>query len=116
MIYNVRIFISIFLWTGLIRWMEFLHQNFKILDLELYSPITWFLSLLLVEFVYYWVHRSLHQVNILWAAHAFHHAAEDVNITTTIRDNIIDLIIYDVSGLHLRSQKGHTPTTKNFLN
>lgn len=57
---------------------------------------TWFISLLLVEFVYYWTHRALHEINILWAAHRFHHMAEDINITATIRDSIVDLILYDV--------------------
>lgn len=50
----------------------------------------------MVEFVYYWTHRALHEFNILWAAHQFHHMAEDINITTTVRDSIVDLIIYDI--------------------
>ena len=74
-----------------------IYDNYRIVDLPLHSVWTWLLSLLLVEFVYYWTHRALHEFNILWAAHQFHHMAEDVNISTTIRDSIVDLVIYDVS-------------------
>ncbi|KAI2808583.1 hypothetical protein BLOT_006528 [Blomia tropicalis] len=74
----------------------FIYDNYRIIDLPLYSVWTWLFSLLLVEFVYYWTHRALHEFNILWAAHQFHHMAEDLNITTTIRDSVVDLIIYDI--------------------
>jgi alkylglycerol monooxygenase len=74
-----------------------LYDNYRIVDLPLRSTWTWLFSILLVEFVYYWTHRALHEFNILWAAHQFHHMAEDVNISTTIRDSIVDLVIYDVS-------------------
>ena len=75
----------------------YIYKNYRIIDLPLHSIFTWFLSLLLVEFVYYWTHRALHEFNILWGAHAFHHMDEDVNITTSIRDSVIDLVLYDVS-------------------
>jgi alkylglycerol monooxygenase len=76
---------------------HFLYDNYRIVDLPLHSVWTWITSLLLVEFVYYWTHRALHEFNILWGAHNFHHMAEDINITTTIRDSVVDLVIYDVS-------------------
>ena len=75
----------------------YLFENYRILDLAPHSIWTWIISLLLVEFVYYWTHRALHEFNILWAAHQFHHMAEDLNVTTAIRDSIVDLILYDVS-------------------
>jgi sterol desaturase/sphingolipid hydroxylase (fatty acid hydroxylase superfamily) len=34
------------------------------------NPLTWVLALVLYDFFYYWVHRSGHEVNILWAAHS----------------------------------------------
>lgn len=75
----------------------FLWDHYRVVDMPLHSLWTWFVSVLLVEFVYYWTHRALHEFNILWAAHQFHHMAEDLNVTTAIRDSIVDLIIYDVS-------------------
>ncbi|CAG2174203.1 unnamed protein product, partial [Oppiella nova] len=80
---------------------SWIHNNFRIVDLPLHSVWTWIFSLLLVEFTYYWTHRALHEINILWAAHQFHHMAEDVNITTTIRDSVVDLILYDIFPLPL---------------
>ena len=76
---------------------SWIYLNFRILDLPLFSLWTWLLSLLLVEFTYYWTHRAMHEINILWAAHQFHHMAEDINISTTVRDSVVDLFLYDVS-------------------
>lgn len=78
-----------------------LYDNYRILDMPLHSFWSWFVSLLLVEFVYYWTHRALHELNILWAAHQFHHMAEDLNVSTAIRDSVVDLILYDVCFLPL---------------
>ena len=83
--------------TASITTLTWINTNYKIVDLPLNSVWTWFISLLLVEFTYYWIHRALHEFNILWAAHQFHHMAEDVNVSTTIRDSVVDLFIYAVS-------------------
>ena len=74
----------------------FLYDNYRIVDLPKHCVSTWFLSLLLVEFVYYWVHRSLHEINIFWASHQFHHNAVEIDISTTLRDTVVDLVIYEV--------------------
>ncbi|XP_054164701.1 alkylglycerol monooxygenase-like [Oppia nitens] len=73
----------------------FLYDNYRIVDLPPTCISTWFLSLLLIEFVYYWVHRSLHEINIFWASHQFHHNAVDIDVSTTLRDTLIDLVIYE---------------------
>ena len=31
------------------------------------NPMTWISALLLYDFCYYWVHRTGHEINILWA-------------------------------------------------
>src|SRR5690242_7533641 len=33
----------------------------------------WVFALLAYDFLYYWLHRAGHEVNILWAAHVVHH-------------------------------------------
>ncbi|KAI2805374.1 hypothetical protein BLOT_004370 [Blomia tropicalis] len=73
----------------------FMYDNYRIIDLPKHCVSTWFLSLLLVEFVYYWVHRSLHEINIFWASHQFHHNAVEIDISTTLRDTVVDLVIYE---------------------
>lgn len=75
----------------------YIYENYRIVDLGPETIWSWLVSLLLVEFVYYWTHRALHEFNILWAAHQFHHMAEDLNVSTAVRDSVVDLILYDVS-------------------
>ncbi|KAH9510664.1 hypothetical protein DERF_009174 [Dermatophagoides farinae] len=41
-------------------------------------------SIMGVNFVYYWVHRSLHEINIFWASHQFHHNAVEVDVSVTL--------------------------------
>lgn len=74
----------------------FLYDNYRIVDLPKNCVSTWFISLLSVEFVYYWVHRSLHEINIFWASHQFHHNAVEVDVSVTLRDTVVDLVIYEV--------------------
>lgn len=42
-------------------------------------------TLLVVEFVYYWKHRTEHQVRLFWAYHSVHHSSEEYNLSTAIR-------------------------------
>ena len=51
------------------------------------NPLTWVLALVLYDFFYYWVHRSGHEVNILWAAHVVHHSSEEFNMSTAMRQS-----------------------------
>nr|XP_027197528.1 alkylglycerol monooxygenase-like [Dermatophagoides pteronyssinus] len=86
----------VMMFTIVLRIYSWIYANYALVNLPLHSATTWIISLLLVEFVYYWTHRALHELNFLWAAHQFHHMAEDINISTTIRDSVVDLIIYDI--------------------
>lgn len=92
--------VRVMLLGSVMKLFYFLYDNFRIADLD-YCPSTWLLSLLLVEFVYYWVHRSLHEINVFWASHQFHHNAVEIDITTTLRDTVVDLVIYEVIDLSL---------------
>lgn len=38
-----------------------------------------------VDFLFYWFHRAGHRINILWAAHATHHSAEELNYAVALR-------------------------------
>ncbi len=49
------------------------------------NPFTWFIALVVTDFVAYWHHRLSHEVNFLWAAHIVHHQSEDVNVSTVFR-------------------------------
>ena len=51
-------------------------------------PLTWWsilLGLLIADFVYYWEHRTAHEIRLLWTQHAVHHSSRDFNIITAFR-------------------------------
>jgi sterol desaturase/sphingolipid hydroxylase (fatty acid hydroxylase superfamily) len=47
----------------------------------------WGLALLFlgVEFAYYWMHRSAHQIRWLWASHIVHHSPDHIHLASAIR-------------------------------
>lgn len=46
---------------------------------------SWGLLFLLSEFLYYWQHRSSHEVRWLWATHSVHHSAEELTLPAAFR-------------------------------
>ncbi|XP_051791676.1 alkylglycerol monooxygenase isoform X2 [Erpetoichthys calabaricus] len=65
-------------------------NNYRILEMPWDSPWTWWLTFLGVDFAYYWVHRFSHEVNIMWAAHQAHHSSEDYNLSTALRQSVMN--------------------------
>ncbi len=61
------------------------YERFRATELPADSPWVWLLALLLYDFLYYWVHRFGHEVNLMWAAHQVHHSSEYYNLTTALR-------------------------------
>jgi len=49
------------------------------------SAWSWIGALLFYDFCYYWHHRAMHRVNVLWAAHVVHHSSEEYNLSTALR-------------------------------
>lgn len=49
------------------------------------TPWSWFFCLIATDFTYYWMHRSEHQVRVLWAYHSVHHTSNQYNLTTAVR-------------------------------
>lgn len=60
-------------------------QHLALFTLSASSLWVWASALLLYDFLYYWLHRCGHEVNILWAAHVVHHQSEDYNLSTALR-------------------------------
>lgn len=46
---------------------------------------TWASSFLLVEFAYYWFHRTSHRVRWLWTSHSVHHSSEQLTFLSSFR-------------------------------
>ena len=58
------------------------------------SPWVWVLAFFMYDFFYYWAHRSGHEVNLLWASHVVHHASEDFNLSTALRQSSTNQVFY----------------------
>jgi sterol desaturase/sphingolipid hydroxylase (fatty acid hydroxylase superfamily) len=42
-------------------------------------------ALVLWDFLYYWEHRWMHEIRLLWAHHVTHHSSERYNLSTALR-------------------------------
>lgn len=67
----------------------YVYNNYRVVTLPWDSVWTWFFALVAVDFGYYWVHRCSHEVNIVWAGHQVHHSSEFFNLTTALRQSIL---------------------------
>lgn len=47
----------------------------------------------LVEFCYYWFHRSSHRIRWFWAAHVPHHSGEVMNFSTAMRQSLLNAFV-----------------------
>ncbi|CAL7944163.1 unnamed protein product [Xylocopa violacea] len=53
------------------------------------SVWTWCITAVGVDFCYYWIHRSNHEVHFLWAQHQVHHSSEEFNLAVGLRQSIL---------------------------
>nr|XP_023026101.1 alkylglycerol monooxygenase-like [Leptinotarsa decemlineata] len=67
----------------------YLYQHFRLVNLPWDSQITWYLAAIGVDFCYYWVHRSCHEIHILWAQHQVHHSSEEFNLAVGLRQSLV---------------------------
>src|SRR5262245_16522519 len=51
------------------------------------GPWAWVALFFAEDFVYYWWHRSSHEVRLLWAAHENHHSSQHYNLSTALRQS-----------------------------
>jgi len=51
------------------------------------SVLTWIVTFLLIDLLYYWFHRLSHEINFLWAAHIVHHQSEEYNLSVALRQS-----------------------------
>jgi len=67
---------------GIYAWFA---THLALLRLPADSIVVWLSALLAYDFLYYWLHRTGHEVNLLWAAHVVHHQSEHYNLSTALR-------------------------------
>lgn len=76
---------------------EWLYQ-YRFVDLDWSSPVTWFIAAIGVDFAYYWTHRATHEFSLIWTTHQVHHSSEDYNLTTAIRQSMFQRLF--ALGMH----------------
>ncbi len=62
------------------------YDNWRLFTLE-NSVLTWVVTFLLIDLLYYWFHRFSHEINFLWAAHIVHHQSEEYNLSVALRQS-----------------------------
>ena len=50
------------------------------------------LSAVVGDFFFYWYHRTLHKVHLLWQIHKMHHMDQELDVLTVFRDNWLDVV------------------------
>jgi sterol desaturase/sphingolipid hydroxylase (fatty acid hydroxylase superfamily) len=73
------------LWLPVPEWL--FRNPFAGGALDLAALGSWALVFLLDDFAYYWMHRTSHVVNLLWAGHVVHHSSEEFNLTVALRQS-----------------------------
>lgn len=63
-----------------------------------FSPLSWGIGFVLVDFIYYWNHRLEHRVSVLWGHHSVHHSSPAFDLTTSLRvawhDGVTAALVY----------------------
>lgn len=61
------------------------------------DTILWYISpiiyVCIIDFFYYWMHRSQHTVQLLWRQHKLHHSDEHLNVTTSERHHWLEDVV-----------------------
>lgn len=110
--------VNVLIAAGVYVLYGYLWENYRLLTFEL-NWWTFVLLLFGIDFIFYWVHRWGHAINIMWAAHSPHHSAEEMNFMVALRASVTQrfcsflffwplaligfhpLHIYMMSGIHL---------------
>jgi len=67
-------------------WPAYEHRIFSI---PYWSTWHWIAGAFAADFGYYWAHRLVHEFNIAWTSHQVHHSSEDYNLSTALRQSIL---------------------------
>jgi sterol desaturase/sphingolipid hydroxylase (fatty acid hydroxylase superfamily) len=62
-----------------------LDEHAALARLPMDSVAVWIGITIAVDFCFYWSHRAMHRVNLLWTIHAPHHQSEEYNFLVALR-------------------------------
>jgi len=80
--------LDVFLKTALFAGYVFLYERHRLLSIP-GTVAAWVLCFVGVDFLYYWFHRTSHEVNAFWAAHVVHHQSEEYNLAVALRQGAL---------------------------
>lgn len=86
--------------SGLMLSFNYFLYQFRLFDIGQ----TWYEIVLLfvvIDFSFYWWHRSSHRVRVLWANHINHHSSREFNFSTALRFPLFAPIIRPLFFLHI---------------
>ena len=71
--------------TSILGFYLFLYQ-YKLFDISSLSlSIQVISTLMVIDFIYYWFHRTSHRVRFFWGIHMNHHSSEEMNFLVSLR-------------------------------
>jgi len=56
------------------------------------AGLSWLMAFLLLDLLYYAVHRLEHTLPLFWRIHALHHSDPDVDVTTAVRHHPLEIL------------------------
>ncbi len=82
-----QILVNIFTFGGILAIYNSVYESFHLFEFNTHKAWHWALTVLLVDFTFYFAHRLAHRVNFLIATHSIHHQPEDFNHISGFRQN-----------------------------
>ncbi len=81
-----NVFVSL-ITQGFVLSLYFFLYQFRLLTVNDVIPVwaAWLLTLVMIDFVFYWYHRSAHRIRFLWAIHMNHHSSVEMNFSVAFR-------------------------------
>jgi len=77
--------LEVFVKTALFAGYLLLYRRYRLFEMPSASAGVGIACFLGVDFLYYWFHRTSHEVNAFWAAHVVHHQSEEFNLAVALR-------------------------------
>ena len=80
-----NVIVNVLTKTSILGFYLFLYQ-YRLLDISSFSLwIQIILTLIVIDFIYYWFHRTSHRVRFFWGIHMNHHSSEEMNFLVSLR-------------------------------
>jgi len=74
----------------MIQVYDYVHHHYRLTSLPWDSVMTWLTAAVLIDLGYYWFHRASHEIGVLWAVHQVHHSSQYFNLTTALRQPVLE--------------------------